>query len=78
VYRTCTDYFRDGYRENGIYEIKPSDISDKRFNVYCNMSAGGWTSIFKRSLNSKTEFQLGIEAYKQGFGDLNNDHFLGN
>lgn len=41
------------------------------------MTAGGWTVLFKRSLNSKTEFQLPMESYKIGFGDLNDDHWVG-
>ena len=77
VYSDCTDYFRAGYRQNGIYEVQPSVVSDKRFNVYCNMTAGGWTTIFKRDSKSKLDFQHPIETYKHGFGDLNNDHFLG-
>lgn len=78
VYRDCTDYFRAGHRENGVYELDPSNNKYKRFNVYCNMTAGGWTAIMRRDLSvNKIDFYHDLTRYKQGFGDLMGEHFLG-
>jgi len=76
LYSDCTDYFRAGSRQNGIYEISPEN--GKRFNVYCNMTAGGWTAIMRRDLDiNKIDFYHDLTGYKNGFGDLLGEHFLG-
>lgn len=79
VYTDCGDYFRAGFRTNGVYEIQPLKELNKRINVYCNMTNGGWTVWMKREANSKynVDFQVGIKHYKHGFGILSADHFLG-
>lgn len=41
------------------------------------MSNGGLTYLLRKHLNSDTNFQVGIEAYKRGFGDLDGDFFIG-
>ncbi|RNA12284.1 angiopoietin-related 4-like [Brachionus plicatilis] len=78
IYTDCNDYFRMGFRQNGIYEIQPNgDDFSQRLNVYCNMTAGGWTVLFRKSDKSSINFQNSYQVYKNGFGDLNRDHFLG-
>ncbi|CAF1043811.1 unnamed protein product [Brachionus calyciflorus] len=78
IYTDCNDYFRMGFRQNGIYEIQPdADNLRSKLNVYCNMTAGGWTVLFRRSDKSEINFQNSYQVYKNGFGDLNSDHFLG-
>ena len=79
VYSDCGDYFSNGFREDGIYEITPLKSNlDLKFNVYCNMTKGGWTMIMKReSRNKNVNFEQDIIGYKRGFGSLNSDHFLG-
>lgn len=43
------------------------------------MTAGGWTAIMRRDLNvNKVDFNHDIATYKRGFGDLLEEHFLGN
>ena len=67
-----------GFRADGIYEIKTSPSAEP-VNVYCDMSAGGWTVLMKRHAEAKSpiDFNLESRVYKYGFGDLNGDHFLG-
>ncbi len=79
AYADCGEYFSSGFRKNGVYEIKPLKDSDVRINVHCNMEAGGWTTLMSRNANSKYEvdWQLKLEGYKYGFGNLDGDHFLG-
>ena len=79
VYTDCSDYFRAGFREDGVYELTPvrSDL-EKRFDVYCNMTKGGWTVIMKREAKNKNvNFEQDLKQYKRGFGSLMTDHWLG-
>lgn len=77
-------------RRDGIYAITPGIVSqtwnrllvnnnneNQTVNVYCDMLNGGLTYLFRKHLHSNTEFQVGIETYKNGFGDLEEDFFIG-
>jgi ficolin len=80
VYTDCGDYFTNGFRVDGVYEITPiKSRLDYKFDVYCNMTKGGWTVIMKREARNKNSinFEQDLAAYKRGFGSLMSDHFLG-
>ena len=51
---------------------------DNKFDVYCNMTKGGWTVIMKRESKTKNvNFEQDMKNYKRGFGSLMTDHWLG-
>ncbi|KAJ8017421.1 Fibrinogen-like protein A [Holothuria leucospilota] len=73
VYDQCDDQSADG-----VYLIKP-ESSPEPFEVYCNNSidGGGWT-VFQRRLDGSVEFYRPWNEYKNGFGFLRKDFWLGN
>ncbi|XP_068443008.1 angiopoietin-4-like [Clinocottus analis] len=61
---------------SGVYWIQPSRLKPA-FKVFCEMrSDGGWTVIQRRS-GGEVSFDREWTAYKNGFGDFSDDHWLG-
>ncbi|XP_049610392.1 angiopoietin-related protein 2-like [Syngnathus scovelli] len=73
--RDCTDVMAEGNFNDGVYTI----ISGfNAFEVYCNMSfdGGGWTVIQRRQ-DGSVSFSHSWDAYKNGFGTVTGEHWLG-
>ncbi|KAJ8033841.1 Fibrinogen-like protein A [Holothuria leucospilota] len=66
----------NGYTGSGLYYILPSNWQE--FQAYCNMSEGRWTVFQRRIPGSGRNFQLSWSSYKRGFGQLDEDFWLGN
>nr|XP_033815003.1 fibroleukin [Geotrypetes seraphini] len=78
IHRNCADHLRDGKKVSGIYKVTP-DPQNATFEVYCDMETlgGGWTVLQKRQ-DGSTNFNRTWADYKNGFGNLSNEFWLGN
>ncbi|CAH1800989.1 unnamed protein product, partial [Owenia fusiformis] len=75
--RDCQTLHENDCWQNGVYEIEP-DSSQSTFDVYCDMQDGGWTVIQRRYDGSVEFHNQNWTEYKDGFGDVSAEHWLGN
>ncbi|XP_012859478.1 angiopoietin-related protein 5-like isoform X1 [Echinops telfairi] len=63
---------------SGVYVIQPEGASTP-FQVLCDMREGGWTVIQQRQVDAEQplDFERCWQEYKQGFGALEGEHWLG-
>ncbi|XP_070277573.1 angiopoietin-4 [Myotis yumanensis] len=78
VFQDCAEIQSFGANTSGVYTIHMANMTEPR-KVFCDMEAngGGWTLIQRRE-NGSVNFQRNWKDYKQGFGDLAGEHWLGN
>lgn len=76
--RDCADHYTAGRRRNGIYRVIP-DPKNNSFEVYCDMESmgGGWT-VLQMRLDGSINFNRTWNDYKNGFGNLSREFWLGN
>ena len=77
AYHTCLELLNAGFNQSGIYNITPTPNYIK--TVYCDQETvgGGWTVIMRNKYGCVT-FDRTWDEYKNGFGNLNYDFWLGN
>ncbi|XP_042181103.1 angiopoietin-related protein 7 [Oncorhynchus tshawytscha] len=74
----CASLYYNGVYRSGVYTVVPS-LSSHPVEVYCDMDTegGGWT-VFQRRQDGKVNFNRGWQDYKEGFGELRSEYWLGN
>ncbi|XP_071841314.1 ficolin-1-A-like [Apostichopus japonicus] len=84
----CTAIYIAGCQKSGIYNITPNTWAEGPFEAYCDMkklnvqnrtlcNGRGWT-VFQRRVNGSVDFNRNWTSYKEGFGQLNHEFWLGN
>ncbi|XP_013886097.1 fibrinogen-like protein 1 [Austrofundulus limnaeus] len=73
----CSQVFTAGFNLSGLYRIQPSS-SPSALTVYCDMTEGGGWTVVQRRLNGSETFNRSWSEYKDGFGDMTAEFWLGN
>ena len=74
--RSCNSLWSAGRRLSGEYTVWIDGVTPSY--VYCDMDidGGGWT-VIQRRVDESTDFYRGWHEYKQGFGNLSKNFWLG-
>uniref|UniRef100_A0A8C9SCJ6 Si:ch211-203k16.3 n=1 Tax=Scleropages formosus TaxID=113540 RepID=A0A8C9SCJ6_SCLFO len=74
----CASIYYNGVRRSGVYTVVPS-MGAMPVEVFCDMDTegGGWTVIQRRQ-DGSVSFDRTWKEYKEGFGDLHTEFWLGN
>ena len=73
----CQEYYEYGYTEPGVYQIAIPNSGLDPFDVWCDFfDDHGWTVIQKR-FDGSVDFYKNWNNYKNGFGDVDGEHWLG-
>ncbi|XP_071177498.1 fibroleukin-like [Mytilus edulis] len=60
---------------NGVYTLH---FENQALDVYCEMTGSDQWTVFQRRIDGSTDFYRTWQDYKQGFGNLNAEFWLGN
>lgn len=76
-WRDCLQALEDGHDTSSIYLVKPEN-TNRLMQVWCDQrhDPGGWT-VIQRRLDGSVNFFRNWETYKQGFGNIDGEYWLG-
>ncbi|XP_038868789.1 tenascin-like isoform X2 [Salvelinus namaycush] len=76
--RDCSQALLNGDTASGVYTIYLGGDESQPIQVYCDMATdgGGWI-VFLRRQSGKLEFFRNWRNYTAGFGDMNDEFWLG-
>uniref|UniRef100_A0A8C2ZCK6 Tenascin Ca n=1 Tax=Cyclopterus lumpus TaxID=8103 RepID=A0A8C2ZCK6_CYCLU len=76
--RDCAQTFLNGETSSGLYTVYVGGEERQPIQVYCDMTTdgGGWM-VFLRRQNGKLEFFRNWKNYTAGFGNMNDEFWLG-
>ncbi|XP_030598758.1 tenascin-like [Archocentrus centrarchus] len=76
--RDCAQILLNGETNSGLYTIYIGGEESQPIQVYCDMTTdgGGWL-VFLRRQNGKLEFFRNWKNYTAGFGNMNDEFWLG-
>ena len=78
--RDCSDIFNQNLTASGVYDIYTGPYSQlNKTQVFCDMDTegGAWT-VFQRRQDGSVDFRQNWDTYKNGFGNVSGEHWLGN
>uniref|UniRef100_A0A8C9L813 Angiopoietin like 7 n=1 Tax=Pavo cristatus TaxID=9049 RepID=A0A8C9L813_PAVCR len=76
----CSSLYQRNYRISGVYKLPPDEfLGSPDLEVFCDMETdgGGWTIIQRRKVGL-TSFNRDWKQYREGFGNIRGDFWLGN
>ncbi|KAI5620887.1 angiopoietin-related protein 6 precursor, partial [Silurus asotus] len=76
-WQDCQHVLDSGESTSGIYLLQPQN-SNRLFQAWCDQTRaqGGWT-VIQRRLDGSVNFFRNWDQYKQGFGNLDGEYWLG-
>ncbi|XP_061624715.1 angiopoietin-related protein 2b isoform X1 [Phyllopteryx taeniolatus] len=76
-FRDCLQALEDGHTSSGMYLLKPEN-ANRLMQVWCDQrhDPGGWT-VIQRRVDGSVNFFRNWETYKQGFGNIDGEYWLG-
>ncbi|XP_075706653.1 angiopoietin-2-like [Rhinoderma darwinii] len=77
-FQDCADAYKAGLTSSGVYTLHFPNVTES-IKAFCDMdtSRGGWTVIQQRT-DGSVDFHRNWKEYKEGFGSLTGEFWLGN
>ncbi|KAG5840803.1 hypothetical protein ANANG_G00192520 [Anguilla anguilla] len=76
-FKDCLQALEEGHTTSGMYLVKPEN-ANRLMQAWCDQrhDPGGWTVIQRRQ-DGSVNFFRNWETYKQGFGNIDGEYWLG-